>query len=271
MSTELRPPASQHDPGAPAKKKIDLSFTQVMGGALAAMTAAFLGSRLSLAGTIGGAAVASIVAAVASNLYTASLQTTREKVRTVLRGRTDGSPAPVSGPPESGWDASSSEEPAGSPAGAAASPAGSPVAAPTGTALRRVRWRNVVLGALAAFALAAAVLTGLELASGQSLSGGKGTTITQAAEGGPAAPKTDPSGATSASPSSSVTDTPRAAEPSASASSEPSSEPSATEPAPSATPSATAAPSTGATPEPDTGDQPGADAGGQPGTEQGTG
>ena len=37
-------------------KGLDLSATQIVGGALAAMTAAALGSRLSVAGTIVGAA-----------------------------------------------------------------------------------------------------------------------------------------------------------------------------------------------------------------------
>ena len=52
-------------------KELDLSATQVVGGALAAMTAAALGSQLSVAGTVVGAALASIIAAVAGSLYTA--------------------------------------------------------------------------------------------------------------------------------------------------------------------------------------------------------
>ena len=207
MSTNVSTTPSP--PDAPTKPKIDLSFTQVVGGALAAMTAAFLGSRLSLAGTVVGAALASVVAAVATTLYTASLRTTREKVRTVWRGRGDGTPVAVE--PRPG---------------------------------RRVRWSGVLLAALAAFALAAAVLTGLELVSGHSLSGGKGTTITQVAEHKPAGPPTTvPAGKASASPSATTSDSPRPAEPSATVSSEPTPQPSATESAPTATPSATAAPS----------------------------
>jgi hypothetical protein len=48
------------------------------------MTAAALGSQLSAAGTVIGAALASIVAAVAGSLYTASLRRTRDKVKTVF-------------------------------------------------------------------------------------------------------------------------------------------------------------------------------------------
>ena len=65
-------------------KQLDLSATQIVGGALAAMTAAALGSRLSVAGTIVGAALASIIAAVAGSLYTASLRRTHDKVKTVF-------------------------------------------------------------------------------------------------------------------------------------------------------------------------------------------
>ena len=43
-----QPPAKAH--------KLDLSLTKVLGGALAAMTAAAIGSRLSVAGTLVGAA-----------------------------------------------------------------------------------------------------------------------------------------------------------------------------------------------------------------------
>ena len=44
---------------AEAKPKLDLSPTKIIGGALAAMTAAALGAQLSLVGTVVGAAVAS--------------------------------------------------------------------------------------------------------------------------------------------------------------------------------------------------------------------
>ena len=103
MSTDLRPPNSPNptasrtppDPTEEKKKVFDLSMTQVAGGALAAMTAAALGSTLGVAGTIVGAALASVVAGVAGSLYTASLRTGREKVRTVFRGQsTDAGSAP---------------------------------------------------------------------------------------------------------------------------------------------------------------------------------
>src|SRR6478672_531881 len=102
MSTDLRAPNNPNpnsgttsDPVEEKQKVFDLSLTQVAGGALAAMTAAALGSTLGVGGTIAGAALASVVAGVAGSLYTASLRTGREKVRTVLRGQsTDAASAP---------------------------------------------------------------------------------------------------------------------------------------------------------------------------------
>jgi hypothetical protein len=247
-TTDQRPtPSEQREPEAP-KRKIDLSFTQVAGGALAAMTAAFLGSRLSLAGTVAGAAVASIVAAVASNLYTASLRTTQEKVRTVFRGRVADSGVPVT---VESTDDTFSWSTAQPPAARTTTPP--PVQ-------RQLRWQSIVVGALAVFAMAAALLTGLELASGHSLSGGSGTTVSQVADPKPAAdPSSKPTSTATASPTSSATDSP---EPTASASSEPSATPSATEPTPSATatasatPSSTASASSTATPDAEGRDQP---------------
>src|SRR5919112_2566842 len=71
------------------KSWLDLSPIQVVGGALAAMTAAALGSRFSVEGTVIGAALASVIAAVASALYTASLRRTHDAVRVVVGGRRD--------------------------------------------------------------------------------------------------------------------------------------------------------------------------------------
>lgn len=151
------------------KPKLDLSLTQTLGGALAAMTAAALGSRLGVAGTIVGAAVASIIAAVAGSLYTASLRHTREKVKTVWSGHVAGSGTPTSVDVVSSvsdWDlpdaASAPQQPA-APGPRASLP-----------------WKGVLTGAIAAFAIAIVALTGFELLSGSAISGGQGTTVEQA-------------------------------------------------------------------------------------------
>ncbi len=190
--THLKPrtPDSQtQNPGEPKTAGIDLSPSKILGGALAAMTAAALGSQLSVAGTVIGAAVASIVAAVAGSLYTASLERTGRRVKTVVRP--GARPTPEAAP---GWIL----------------PAGSGLPDPTERPTQperparaeraerpsrpvRIAWTSVAAGALAAFALAAVALTGIELVSGQALSGDDGTTISQVSDGKPAAPKPTPS------------------------------------------------------------------------------
>jgi hypothetical protein len=62
-------------------KSSGLSIPQIVAGALAAATAAILGSFLGVAGTIGGAAVASIISTVGSSLYQRSLERTRDAVK----------------------------------------------------------------------------------------------------------------------------------------------------------------------------------------------
>ncbi len=175
MSTDTRPPlhptpSKPQDP--PRKPALELSATQVVAGALAAMTAAYLGSRLSLAGTVVGAALASVVAAVAGSLYTASLRTTRHRVRTVLQGRATGPALPtvVNAVPHRGAATVADRAPA------------QPSAPAAGEGRSRYGWKNILVAAAIAFSLAGVALTGLELATGSALSGGQGTTISQVAE-----------------------------------------------------------------------------------------
>ncbi len=58
---------------------MDISPAQVTGGALAAVTAAVLGGQLGVAGTVGGAALTSVVITVGGAVYQRSLETTRKK------------------------------------------------------------------------------------------------------------------------------------------------------------------------------------------------
>jgi hypothetical protein len=235
------------EPAAPAKPKLDLSISKILGGALAAMTAAALGSRLSVAGTLVGAALASIIAAVAGSIYTASLSRTQEKVRTVFTGRVAGTDLPTSVDTVTEQDQQTTRWAAADPVPGwtvAQPPPGSNGGRPPRPPRGRLNWKGIVVGTLAMFAIAAAALTGFELISGHALSGGKGTTITQVSEPkAKSTPKPKPSARATPTPSaSSATPT---VKPSASASSTPeaSSAPSATtEPTPTAsqTPSASA-------------------------------
>ncbi len=202
------PPDRQPDDSnatAEAKpKRVELSATQIAGGALAAMTAAALGSRLGLGGTILGAAIASITAGVASALYTASIRHTREKVKTVFTGRIAGSDVP----------ASIDLVPESTPVTPHAAPMPSGNAPSTRRPVKRrttVSWKSMLAGALAAFAIAAVALTGFELISGNALSGGKGTTIEQVTRPDKAptkAPSTKATKAGSPTPSESASETP---------------------------------------------------------------
>jgi hypothetical protein len=69
---------------------LDLSFTKITGGALAAVTTAVAASKLGVNGTLTGAAFGSIVSSIASALYAASLKTAHTRIRTtrtVVTGR----------------------------------------------------------------------------------------------------------------------------------------------------------------------------------------
>jgi hypothetical protein len=156
------------------KGQLDLSVSQIVGGALAAMTAAALGSQLSVAGTVIGAALASIIAAVAGSLYTASIRRTREKVKTVFW---TGQPNEVEEPTVMEILPDSEGHIAGQ-----RSHLLEPQPAPTPRS-PKLNWKRVAVAALAAFGIAAVSLTAVELATGRSLSGGEGTTIQQVSEG----------------------------------------------------------------------------------------
>jgi len=267
MSTDLRAPNNPNpnisdtsDLVEEKKKVFDLSLTQVAGGALAAMTAAALGSTLGVAGTIVGAALASVVAGVAGSLYTASLRTGREKVRTVFRGPSSDAasapPAPVD--PTTTYPASTfSASTYGAPSLEETQiiPAWDPLPLETPSRNKRARapfpWRRAVAVSLAVFALAAVLITGYERVSGQPLSGGTGTTVSRVGNDGSAGSddgdtKTTPS----VTPSSSSSSTPSASESTPGASTSPAGgvDPSASESAQSPGPSASESAPQSATP-----------------------
>ena len=272
MSIHLKAPNNPNPPSnGPSepvedkKKVFDLSLTQVAGGALAAMTAAALGSTLGVAGTIAGAALASVVAGVAGSLYTASLRTGHEKVRTVFRGQsTDAAsapPAPVDPATTMtairgraidetqvfpAWDPLPLENTGRRSGAANKKSAGKKAAGGI------FPWRRAVAVSLSVFALAAVLITGYERVSGQPLSGGTGTTVSQVGNdtsaGSGKGTKTTPS----STPTPSGTPSASASKPAASTSpavgTAPSAPESAQTPSPSASesaPEATPTPSAG--------------------------
>jgi len=153
-------------------RRFELSLSQIIGGALAAMTAAAIGSRLGAAGTIIGAAGASVVAAVSGALYTASVRHTHEKVKTIWPDRWKvGNQATVQ------LVTDRTEPNAATAPAQQLAPRERPGVSRLG--LHRLPWRTALIGALLAFGIAAVAVTGLELISGHALSGDDGTTISQ--------------------------------------------------------------------------------------------
>lgn len=127
------------------KPRTEVTLTRLVATALAAITAAFLGSRLGMAGTVIGAGVASIVSTVAGALYQHSLDRTSNRLRSRVtqsheRIETDRPPADIP--------------------------------------RRRLNWRMVAAVTVAAFVIGMGAITGYELLTHGPISGGgNGTTI----------------------------------------------------------------------------------------------
>ncbi|WP_019855744.1 hypothetical protein [Actinopolyspora mortivallis] len=173
--------------------RLDLSPTQVLGTALASVTAAFLGGSLGIAGTVSGAALTSLVITVGGAVYQRSLETTKEKAANAALRR------PGRRTPGQGGDEATRRIPAGSAAtpgeGQATrvlrpcSPEATTDRIPlSGTddvpsaegapprARRGIRWRVVAVTSGLAFLLCMVVVTGYEVLTGDSVSGDSGGT-----------------------------------------------------------------------------------------------
>src|SRR4051812_35302036 len=131
-------------------KKTSLSAAQVAASALAAVSSAVVASFFGVAGTLIGAALASVITTVSASLYTASLKKTNQRLRKVLTG---GSPRPA---PESATE--TRELPAHL----------DPRRAPADRF--RPRWGRVTVYAVSVFVVAIAIVTGIELIGQQPVS-----------------------------------------------------------------------------------------------------
>jgi len=124
--------------------RLGLSFTQLSGSALAAASAAFGASYLGVAGTIIGAAVASVIATLATAMYTSSLRRTHEVVQsTVTQWTRTAATAPVVDP-------------------------NAPLAE-TGEPSRRLPWARLSMAAAAVLAITLGAVTGVEGIAGKPL------------------------------------------------------------------------------------------------------
>jgi hypothetical protein len=177
-----------------------LSVTQLLATAAAAVTAAVLGSRLGVAGTLIGAALASSVSMIAAAVYSHSLATAAYRVK-VARVHTEAAadllpaasrawgqvppaPAPGGAPPVA---PTASREPLGSPRPG------------------RSRWWAAGLGVVAACALALLTVTGIEAVRGSPLSGGTAGGLSVLGGASVGTPDTSPTTGRSSDESAEVT------------------------------------------------------------------
>jgi hypothetical protein len=139
---------------APEKILSGIDIPKTIAGALAAVCAAVVGSFLGVAGTLVGAAVASIIGSVGTEIYARSLKRGREKLATVA-------PTFIRAPAA-----------VGTPGVAAATEEDSP--SHTVPPKRQIRWGRVAMIAGAVFVLAMGSLTIAELITGKSVASSVG-------------------------------------------------------------------------------------------------
>ncbi|MGW5128718.1 hypothetical protein ACWEQ7_32700 [Streptomyces sp. NPDC004069] len=156
------------------RRRIDLSVAQVAGSALAAVVAAKLASYFGVYGTILGAGVVSVLATCGGSVFQHFFRRTGQQLREAATSSTafpGAVPEPVPGP-----------VPAGAPAGRSTPPVGEFT---EGTVYRaRIKsWKRPVVAATLVFGVTMAGITAYELVSGDSFSGGRGTTVGDAVRG----------------------------------------------------------------------------------------
>jgi len=134
---------------APNKVLSGIDIPKTIAGALAAVCAAVIGSFLGVAGTLIGAAVASIIGSVGTEIYTRSLKKGSEKLSTIA-------PTFIRAPAA-----------VGTPEVAAATEEDSP--SHTVPPKRQIRWKRVAMIAGAVFVVAMGSLTVVELVTGKSV------------------------------------------------------------------------------------------------------
>ncbi|GAA2748277.1 hypothetical protein GCM10009868_40680 [Terrabacter aerolatus] len=142
--TRVEPAPTPEPDARPRAKLLDLSVTQLIGGSMAAATAAALGSRLGVVGTIAGAAVLSVVSATAASLYTNSMARAKEAV-VLVRSRRGVDGAEVAVVTERRWRGWRRPD--------------------------RPTTRRVLATTAAVFAIAAAFVTGVQLTTGAQVTG----------------------------------------------------------------------------------------------------
>jgi hypothetical protein len=184
-----------HSPPSPddTTRKTNLNLTHVAAAALAAVTAAVLGSELGATGTLIGAAGASVITTVGTAVYQASLERSRERVRSLTQ-RTQPSPTCPKGSRTERFHPTTAKAPLGDKRLTNSTDRG-PQPWDRSRQFTTPRWGSVAMGTLGGFVLAMMVITSFEWASGETIGGnGKGTTIGQVVndQSGPQKPAIPP-------------------------------------------------------------------------------
>jgi hypothetical protein len=176
---------------APDRLWSGIDVSKTIAGALAAVCAAVIGSFLGVAGTLVGAAVASIIGSIGTELWAKSLKHGGKKLQETVAPTFIKAPAAV-----------------GTPDVAAATEDESPSHTVPETPRRQVRWKRVWLVAGAVFVLAMGSLTVFELVSGKSVASAVGnSTSARSTIGGLLDPKSNDATTT---PATTPTPTPAA-------------------------------------------------------------
>jgi len=182
---------------APEKIFSGINIPKVLAGALAAVCAAVVGSFLGVAGTLIGAAVASIVGSVGTEIYERSLQRGAKKLQTLA-------PAFVKAPAAVGTPQVAAATEEDSPSHTAMEPAPK----------RQFRWGHIAAATAGVFILAMGAITiyewvaGEPLASAVGASSDKGTTFGNV--GSSKSTDEEPATTTSTSPTDAPTGRPTA-------------------------------------------------------------
>jgi len=182
MPTTTNAQKSQDDLTSPPHR-LDLSVAQVVASACAAITATVGASYLGVAGTVIGAAVASVLTVVANAIYLTSLRRTRDRLAGFV-------PNPIGSPP-----------PRWRPARG-----------------RPIPWRTIAVGAVAVFVLLGGLVTIVEAAAGRPLTDivrnqpGHGTSFLggESAGSGSSTPTHAPSASVTSSPQAPASTSPTA-------------------------------------------------------------
>jgi multisubunit Na+/H+ antiporter MnhF subunit len=140
---------------APDRVWSGIDVPKTIAGVLAAVSAAVVGSFLGVAGTLAGAAIASIVGSVGTEVYRKFITRSQKKIVAtfVTAPAAVGTPAVAAAADET----PSQPEPVGPDETAEAAP----------TPPRKMRWGRVAMVATSIFVLAIGVLTAFELISGK--------------------------------------------------------------------------------------------------------